>query len=194
MRRQPIIREDRWYVVRVHPGCELVAARHLEEQAYGAFAPTFTPEGKTKEGKPFARKPLFPGYIFAKFDIAFDRWQPINNTRGVMHLLPQSRETPLPIPTSFVERIRDQVEAGDFEPEQLEDILKEFVPGLPVEIVNGPFFGFPGVVSRRKGKVIEVEVALFGRPTPVRVGVEDLKRPKPAAEAEPCKIARNGTA
>ena len=175
-------REDRWYVVRVHPGQERVAATHLEQQAYGAFVPTYTPDGKTKTGKGRTRLPLFPGYIFAMFDIAFDRWQPINSTRGVMHLLPLNRETPLPIPTEFVERIMARVEAGDFEPEELEDILSIYTKGQEVQIVGGPLAGFPGTVAKRRGKALELLVLIFGRATPATVSVEDVARP----QAKPC--------
>ncbi len=182
-------REDRWYVARVHPGQERVAVENLERQAFGAFVPSYLPEGKTKTGQERARLPLFPGYVLVQFDIAFDRWQPINSTRGVMHLLPQGRETPLPIPSAFVERIRDRMEAGDFDPEEVEDILALFTPGLAVEIIDGPLASFPAVVKMQRGRQLELLVSLFGREVPTTVSVESLKRPESA-----CKPGRGRAA
>jgi len=181
-------RVDRWYVARVHPGMENIASKHLEEQAYGAFVPSHIPDGKTKTGAERAKLPLFPGYIFVKFDIAFDRWQPINSTRGVMHLLPQGRETPLAIPSEFVDRIQARMQAGDFKPAELTDILKALTPGDQIQIIDGPFAGFPGSFEKLRGRGLELIVMIFGRATPVLLEPRQVRLPE-LAEKDSTKLA-----
>jgi transcriptional antiterminator RfaH len=171
-------REDRWYVARTHQHGERLALENLQAQAFGVFLPMTTPDRVTKTGAKPQPIPLFPGYIFVQFDMAFDaNWPAINNTRGVKRLLPTTREQPIPIPTSFVERIRKMMDAGDFEPDEVEDILASFVPQQMVSIVAGGFEGHAGRFVGRKGLDLELLVACFGRETHVTVPLNHVEHP-----------------
>ncbi len=183
--RSLTIREDRWYVARTLQHGERVAEENLKNQAFGVFLPMWTPDRTTKTGKAPAQIPLFPGYILVQFDIAFDtNWPAINNTRGVKRLLPLNRERPIPIPDAFVERIRKRVVAGDFEPDEIEDIVARFTEGLVVDIVAGPFAGFSGQFQRRRGADLEFLVDIFGRQTPVTLALDQVEHPAPPVVPE----------
>ena len=186
--RNPHGREDRWYVARVHPGQERIAEENLTAQAFGVFCPMATPDKSTKTGGTPAKRPLLPGYIFIRFDIAFDlNWPAINNTRGVKRLLPTTQERPIPIPTAFVEHLMARVEAKDFEPEEIADIIARFVIGQEYQILDGPFSTFPGVFTSAVGEAVNMEVMIFGRATPVTLGLDQVEHPpeRPKKTPEP---------
>lgn len=190
-RRDASGREDRWYVARVHPGAERIAEENLVAQGFGVFCPVVTPDRKTKTGATPAKIPLFPGYICIMFDIAFDtNWPAINNTRGVKRLLPTMRERPIAISTAFVEHIMARVDAKDFEPDEVGDIISRFVVGHEYRIVDGPFASFPGVFTGRTGDSLNLEAMIFGRPTPITLAVDQVERPP--APAEPCNSNKAG--
>jgi transcription antitermination factor NusG len=61
----------RWYAIHTHPNQENRAYRNLQAWNLETFAPTL----KVRRGNPFngahtyVTRPLFPRYIFARFDV-----------------------------------------------------------------------------------------------------------------------------
>ena len=54
----------------------------------------------------------------------------------------------------------------------------EFEIGQEVEIVDGPFSGFLGIVDRmdKNAEKLTVMVSIFGRMTPVELGFDQVKK------------------
>ena len=93
----------RWYVVQSNPREEERAKHFLEEKGFHAYLPRM--EVVTVRGfkNVTADKPLFPSYLFCRFDqdesLAYVRW-----TKGVVKILPVS-VNPIPVNDEIVETI-----------------------------------------------------------------------------------------
>ena len=135
----------RWYTIQIQPQMQMTAIFNLKNQDFEAFFPSVLlrrpTNGRTTE-------PMFRGYGFVCFNPSVDRWSAINNTKGVIGLLPRSLVYPMPMPIGFVE----QLKLTDPTPEQdFSKIFDEFFPGLMVEVADeqNAFVG-------RIGEVLEV--------------------------------------
>ena len=94
----------KWYVVQSKPREEKRAQHFLKEKNLKTYLPRM--EVVTNRGCRSVKeeKPLFPGYLFCKFDpeesLAYVRW-----TKGVAKILPES-VNPVPISEGVVSAIR----------------------------------------------------------------------------------------
>jgi transcriptional antiterminator RfaH len=127
----------RWHVVHTQPQAEDRALWHLRNQGFCCFAP------KVIELRQHARKvrsvlaPLFPRYLFVRFDCAVARWRAINGTRGVERLL-TAGPRPLPVPHGVVETLIGKCDSrGTVQ----FTALGVFTRGLKVRIKSGIFSG-----------------------------------------------------
>ena len=93
-----------WYVVRTKPREEDRAAFFLQEKDVNLYLPKMEAFSIKGGKKKLGTKPLFPGYLFAYFNVEKDlsmvRW-----TRGVHKILPESIN-PVPVQDSVVESIK----------------------------------------------------------------------------------------
>lgn len=139
-------RDPQWYCVRTKPKSEHMAAAHLrrlvhDELDIGVFCPRIRFQKATARGKVWFVEALFPGYLFARFDLATElravQAQP--SVSGILHfgnLFPS-------IDARLVDELRE--EFGEKELRQIESRLRE---GEEVEIVDGALKGLTVVVSR----------------------------------------------
>ncbi len=129
-----------WYVLYLKPGCEHPVSVRLES----AGIPTLNPLLKRKRlsGQRVMEviSPLFPCYIFARFDPA-QSYRMISYTRGVRYIV--GGLAPLPVPREIMDGIREKMTGGVIELPQ--ETIEE---GRQVLIKSGPFKGFCGIFSR----------------------------------------------
>lgn len=124
--------DNRWYVVHAHPFCEMQAAVNLDRLGYSIFYPCFHKVMRHARRTSKVLAPLYPRYLFVKFDISRDRWRRINSTRGIVRLVMQG-ELPRPVPRGVIEAIISQInDDGTIRS------LSSFEPGQAVRIENGP--------------------------------------------------------
>ena len=138
---------DLWHVLHVLSNHEKKVAQHLQVRTIEYYLPLYKEKVKWTDRTVVAERPLFSGYVFARFDPEYR--VPVISTPGVLRLL------------------GDQM--GDLvEDEELEKIRTGLAKGLPlrphpsitigtkVRIRNGVFEGVEGVVSelRQQCKVI----------------------------------------
>ena len=134
----------RWYVIYTKPQEEDRAEKNLT--AWGIE--TFYPKIKKKQLNQFSGKaiefsrPLFPRYIFAKFD-AERILHKIYNTRGVEKVI-SFNCIPSPVDDEVIDLIQSKVAADGFV--RLNDDLKR---GDEVRINNGSLKGINGIFDRR---------------------------------------------
>lgn len=92
-----------WFVCQSNPRQELRARHYLEEKGFEVYLPMMEAERLTHAGTVKYLKPLFPSYLFVRFDLrdelAHARW-----TRGVRKILPEGDE-PLALEDSVVESV-----------------------------------------------------------------------------------------
>ena len=111
--------------------------------------------------------PLFPNYLFVRFDVSRDRWRSVNGTRGVIRLITQG-ETPQPVPVGIVEALQHCMSANG---------ASSWAPSLKigqtVRIADGPFVDFAGTLEYldAAGRV-RVLLDLLGRSVSVALRCE----------------------
>jgi len=127
-----LVQGDRWHVVHTRPYAETLAAVNLSRIGYPICYPYFHKVTRHARRTTKVLAPLFPRYLFVKFDVSRDRWRRINSTRGVARLIVQG-EMPQPVPIGIIESILRQInQDGTIR------TLSLFEPGQIVRIENGP--------------------------------------------------------
>jgi transcription elongation factor/antiterminator RfaH len=160
-----------WYVVQTKPGNEHRVETNLFNQEIEVFLPlleTF----HYSNGKMVQKiKPLFPNYLFAKFDINLHYYK-VKWTRGVNKILGNG-DGPTPISGKVVETIKEQT--GKDNLVKLEEEWKE---GDPVRINSGPFKDLVGVFQKKmsdNGRV-RILLNLIGVDVPVQISRWQIKK------------------
>ena len=135
-----------WYVVQTKPREEEKATFYLEKENVEVYQPKM--EVYTWRHGTFSQKPLFPGYLFARFDldthVGLVRW-----ARGVKKILIRS-DAPTPLSDEIIDSIRGLA--------QRDGIIRKqtFQQKEKVRIKTGPFKGLEGVFENwisDKGRV-----------------------------------------
>jgi transcription antitermination factor NusG len=130
-----------WYALHVKPRFEQLIHQHLSRRGHEVLSPTYTL--KQPERKACISLPLFPGYVFCRFDI---------RTRSSMLLQPgvnaivRSRVGPDVLDDLEIESIRRVVEcSSDVRPAPYQR------DGEKVLIRRGPLQGLTGFVQADQG-------------------------------------------
>lgn len=160
-------KNSRWYVVQTKTKQEWIAQQNLEDQDFTTYLPQFTIK-KLKRGRPIAlTMPLFPSYLFIRFDIERDQWRSICGTRGVRQLVTANMERATALPEGFVEELMERAdEHGSLTQPTAQDVLINYLPGQQIKIKDGLFEGLTGTcVSNRKDNVLVLLSLLSGNYT-----------------------------
>lgn len=161
-----------YFVVQTQPRREEFAARELRNQDFEVFTPVLKKRLRIlRRGKLIAPVvPLFPRYIFCRFDPELDHWQPINGTRGVTRVLCSNKQNPLRVPDDFMAFLL--AKGGIFEEEPLPS---KFWPGDNVEMTHDSFKGHIGRVQSATEKRVDILISLLGRETLISVSSESVR-------------------
>jgi len=157
----------RWYAVRTHPRQEDRAEFNLRAWQVEIFNPRMREQRYNEfSGKPInLNKPLFPSYIFARFE-ADKLLHKIWYTRGVQSVLGFG-EGPAPIADELIDIIKSKVGVDGFV-----SIREELKPGDEVIIKNGPLKTLMGVFEREMKSTDRVIILLNAVNYQARVMVE----------------------
>jgi len=161
---------ERWYVAHTLPREEAVAVFHLERQHYAVFCPLLSKPIHHARKIRVASVPLFPRYLFVRFNVSCNPWRSINGTRGVTRLI-MSNEMPLAVPEGVVERLQ----LSSCQSVRTKE-AREFKVGQTVCISEGPFENLLGTLERldSDGRV-QVLLDLLGRSVSVTLPSEKLR-------------------
>ena len=169
-----------WYVIHTYSGYEDQVAEALKQRIESLdmedkIFDVIVPKEKQIEIKNGRRRTverkIFPGYIMVQMVVTEDSWFVVRNTPNVTGFVGTST-TPSPLSEEEVKSIQRRM--GIEEP--LYNI--DFKIGETVNITDGPFKGFDGLVNEideQKGK-IKVLVSMFGRETPVELDSLQVKK------------------
>lgn len=131
---------ENWFLIYTKPKCEDTVESKLEGAGFTVLNPKVK-ERKYSRGKVVeVVSPLFPSYVFAKFD-KFRDYHLIRYTRGVKWVL-RSEEGPSEIPDKVVNAIIERTENG------VVTIRSSYTQGQTVIIKGGPFEGFTAVFEK----------------------------------------------
>ena len=169
-----------WYVVHTYSGHEKKAKENLEkritstgmeEKIKSVLVPSEEKIKKKKGEEKVVDETLFPGYVLIEMVMNDDTWYVVRNTPGVAGFV-SSGTKPIPVQQSEIDFILEDLGLEDKKEYQV-----EFEKGDKVNVIDGPFEDFIGVVQEvypQQGKV-KVMVSMFGRDTPVELDFSQVE-------------------
>ena len=157
-----------WFAIWTRSRHEKTVRDQLAERKVEVFLPTITKWSRWKDRKKKVDWPLFPGYCFARFELA-DRL-PILKCDGVVSIVGTDGH-PSPIPAYEIDSIRQLITSElSFDPCPL---IKE---GEMVEVKSGPLKGVVGRLVRKGAHArLILSVDLIGQAVSVEVDAADVK-------------------
>lgn len=158
-----------WYVVHTYSGYENKVKEALEERIqslslHDSISRILIPTENVAEykggKKRIVTRKRYPGYIYVQMEMNKTTWHVVKNVPKVTAFIGGNK--PVAIPDSEVQKL---IETDN----QVIEPKVTFVVSDRVEVVEGPFHGFNGVVTDvdSERKRIRVNVSIFGRETPV---------------------------
>ena len=171
-----------WYIIQSHSSFENKVAKLIKEESEKAkisdkieeiVVPTHDIT-EVKRGKRVQRKKkYFPGYVLIKSEMDNNIYHMIKNIKKVSGFL-GSKGTPVPVSDKEIEKILGQIKDGIAQPTS----GVEYSIGEKVQVINGPFASFTGLVEdidEDKAR-LKVSVSIFGRPTPVDLEYNQVEK------------------
>lgn len=156
-----------WYAVRVRARQEELVAAALTHKGYEVLLPQYTCRKRWSDRVKESRQPLFPGYLFSRFDIGA-RF-PLLVTPGVMQIVGLGR-TFVPVDAGEIAAIEQIVASGL--PAEPAEYLRV---GQRVRIEGGPLRGVEGILTRvNERRRLVVSVTLLQRAVLVEVDPSEV--------------------
>ena len=126
-----------WYVIRTKPRQERVAEFHLRQLALETFLPLLRSQKKVRRQAKMTIEPLFPRYLFVRFDVAH-HYRAVNFSRGVVKIV-EFELKPAEVSVALIDAIRSRMVSGYITP------TCSFQQGQIVHITGGPLAGLEAV-------------------------------------------------
>lgn len=134
-----------WYVIYTRSRAEKKTRDLLQEIGYEVFLPLIKTVRQWSDRKKKVEVPLFSGYLFIKADQK-DFWE-IRKIEGVVNFIHFGKN---------IAKVREQdilnIRILLTESENISVINTPFTQGEEIEITDGKFKGYKGLVDFRKGK------------------------------------------
>jgi transcriptional antiterminator RfaH len=159
-----------WYVAEVAAQATQQAQRNLERQGFGSFCPRFRTVRRHARRVDQVLAPVFPGYIFVRFDPTRDQWRSINGTFGIKRLVGPSSGRPQPMPEAAMQALLARCEG-----EVMKCIAASLSPGQSVRLIAGPFADRLATIEQLgdRDRVRDL-LDILGGAVPATVGTGDL--------------------
>ena len=130
-----------WYVVRTKPQQERLAAFYLAQLPVETFLPLLKHRKRVRHIEKSVVEPLFPGYLFAKFDLK-DRYRAVSYSKGV-HKIVEFGAKPAEVADSLIDGIKARMTDG-----YIALGMEHFEQGQVVAIAGGPLAGLEAVFMK----------------------------------------------
>jgi len=173
----------KWYILHVRTGQEEKIKKILlnqEEGVENVIKQVIIPKEEVSEisqgEKKIKSRRFWPGYMLIEIDDAGNNeivWHMIRKTTGVLGFLGAGKN-PVPLSEEEAEKILNEVAERKGKPTP----KVEFSVGDKVEITDGPFVNFSGVVEEvhQDRERLKVSVSIFGRATPVELNYWQVEK------------------
>lgn len=133
---------EHWYCVRSKPKKERVAAGSLATlHGLEVFCPQIRFQRKTVRGPVWFQEAMFPGYLFARFDL-FEMKQAVSYAPGVL-TIPVFDEHYVPVPDDVIESLQADLDAesvaeatAPLEVGEETTVLEGSMRGLKVKVIK----------------------------------------------------------
>ena len=161
---------NEWYIIRLKPNSHFRAKKNLNQQGFETFLPLNDTTSRKSSRFINTSKPLFPGYMFIKFDRTESEWHKINSTYGVSRLI-TFNSILKSIPTIFVDHLMKRYDlSGKLIP------IEKLKKGDHVTVLKGPFANFIATVEKYEtDQRIWILMDLMGRKTKIHTTSNDLQ-------------------
>lgn len=168
--------ENGWYCVRTKPKSEFLAARHLLGFANleDVFCPRIRFEKSTQRGRVWFVEALFPGYLFAKFNMGREL-RTVNATTSVTGVLHFANYYPQ-ISDIYIHELKQEFPEKENEIRVIEPSISE---GDDVVLTEGPMAGLKTIVTQLVCGQDRIKVLLewLGQEREAEVSLKSVTRP-----------------
>jgi transcriptional antiterminator NusG len=173
---------QKWYIIHTYSGfeqkvknaiLERAKAQSLDHLVTEVLVPTEMVEEMVKGERRLSARKFYPGYVLVRMELTDDSWHLVKDTPKVTGFV-GSKTEPVAIPDEDAEKIINQMQEGIAKPKP----KIQFEIGDKVQVTDGPFTNFAGVVDEvrpDRGRV-KVMISVFGRPTPVELEFTQLEK------------------
>jgi transcriptional antiterminator RfaH len=160
---------EEWFVLQFKPNSHNQAVKNLTRQGFATFLPLHSATSRRATRFISTAQPLFPGYMFVKFDRTKSEWHKINNTYGVSRLI-NFNSILKSIPTPFIDSLMMRYDlSGKLMP------IKKLKKGDHVTVLKGPFANFIATVEKYEAdQRIWILMDLMGRKTKIQTPSDNL--------------------
>lgn len=172
----------KWYVAQVYAGYEEIVKKDLTKRIESTnderFGQILVPSAKLKSffalGEEEADERLFPGYILVEMEKDPETINFVTSTPKVLKFL-GGQHDPASLTQKEIDRILGQVKGDVVVASAQKTDLSE---GGEVDITEGPFAGFVGIVEKidEENERLTVMVSIFGRLTPIELTFDQIKK------------------
>lgn len=158
-----------WYVIRTNPQSEHIAATSLEREGLELFFPRVR---RTLPRDDCRLVPLFPGYLFLRYDVNKKDRLPVQRLPGISGWVRFGGVVP-PVPDEVVSELAQRVETINSEG----GLWSRYRRGDTVRVVSGKMDGLAQVVDEPQSPQARVRVLLhfMGRLVPAQVSWQDMR-------------------
>ena len=158
-----------WFILQFKSNSHHLAAKNLTRQGFETFLPLHETTSRRLSRFINTSKPLFPGYMFIKFDRAESVWHKINSTYGVSRLI-TFNSILKSIPTIFVDHLMKRYDlSGKLIP------IRKLKKGDHVTVLKGPFADFIATVEKYEAdQRIWILMDLMGRKIKIQTPSDNL--------------------
>ena len=159
-----------WFILQFKPNSHHLAAKNLNRQGFETFLPLHDTTSRRLSRFINTSKPLFPGYMFIKFDKLESEWHKINSTYGVSRLI-TFNSILKSMPIGFVDSLMKRYDlSGKLLP------IQKLKKGDQVTVLTGPFANFIATVEKYEDdQRIWVLMDLMGRKSKIQATTDKLQ-------------------
>ena len=159
-----------WFILQFKSNSHHKATKNLNQQGFETFLPLYDSTSRKLSRFMSTSKPLFPGYMFIRFDKTETDWHKINNTYGVSRLI-TFNSILKSIHTSFVDELMKRYDlSGKLLP------IQKLKKGDQVKVLKGPFANFIATVETYETEQrIWILMDLMGRKTKIQTPSDGLQ-------------------
>src|SRR5580704_1335793 len=134
--------EPAWYCLRAQPKHEHIAAAHLRLlENVTVFCPRIRFKRATRQGLVWVTEAMFPGYLFARFELA-EMHRQVRYTHGVSGIVRFADQYPT-IEEEALAQLWGHTDAG-----HIKELSYDLSEGDQVQFVKGTFVGLEAVVTQ----------------------------------------------
>ena len=165
---------DQWYALHVRSRFEKTVALHLQYKGYQEYLPLYRQRRRWSDRVAEVELPLFPGYIFCKFDVL--RRLPILVIPGVISVVGLGK-SPLAVSEDEISAVQNVVKSGlTYKPSGY------ITTGQLARVERGPLRGQVGIVIAEKNNCrLIISVNLLQRSVAVEIDRDSIM-PLPATQ------------